>query len=216
MDELIVRVMRTVASTTRLRILSHLMRRGEMLPSKVARDLRMARPLLSVHLARLAFAGLLKRRRSGTWCFCCAQSPYGDETLSGQVMAWLRSALGHGDEGTAGAAPRHGRRSLAAAPLPESHRLVFHAATAFTHPRRIQILRRLAAGKALDVPSLTRELGMSETALSRHLEKLIRRGYIRALPPRRGASYELVRAGKTELHGRLLAIVSSHWGDEDG
>jgi len=98
-------------------------------------------------------------------------------------------------------------------PLPKAHRLVLHAATAFTHPRRIQVLRRLAAGGALDVPTLTRDLKMSQAALSRHLEKLIRRGYVRALPPTRGGSYELLRDGKGGLHASLLAILTTHWGE---
>jgi len=212
MDELIVRVMRAVACATRLRVLSCLAGVEELPPSKLARELHIARGLLAVHLARLAAAGLVQRRRSGTWCYCSARSPYGEGTLSGEVAAWLRGALARGG-GTADAAARRDRRSLAAEPLPKAHRLVFHAATAFTHPRRIHILRRLAAGGALDVPTLTRDLKMSQAAVGRHLEKLIRRGYVRALPPTRRGSYELLRGGKSGLHASLLAILSTHWGE---
>jgi len=213
MDELIVRVMRTVASASRLRILSRLMTANEMAPSKLARELKMARALLSVHLARLAFAGLVKRRRSGVWCYCCAQSPYGEGTLSGEVMAWLLGALASAQRSTSDAAARGIRRSLRTSALPAMHRHAFDAATAFTHPRRLQILRSLAAGKPLTVSTLTRDLKMSAAALGRHLAKLIRRGYVRSLPPLRGGAYELVSEGKTRLHGSLLAIVRTHWGE---
>ncbi|MBM4035656.1 MAG: helix-turn-helix transcriptional regulator [Planctomycetes bacterium] len=73
MDELIVRVMRTAACATRLRVLSCLAG-VEELPPSIARELRIAPGLLAVHLARLAAAGLVERRRSGTRCYCSARS----------------------------------------------------------------------------------------------------------------------------------------------
>ncbi|MBM4035287.1 MAG: hypothetical protein FJ291_26380, partial [Planctomycetes bacterium] len=48
---------------------------------------------------------------------------------------------------------------------------------------------------------------MSQAAVGRHLEKLLRRGYVRALPPTRRGSYELLRDGKSGLHASLLAIL---------
>jgi len=54
---------------------------------------------------------------------------------------------------------------------------------------------------------------MSQAALSRHLEKLIRRGCVRALPPTRRGQYELLRDGKDGLHASLLALPSTHWGE---
>ncbi len=212
MDELIVRVLRTVACSTRLRMLAHLMRTDEATPSQLARDLRIRPAVVAIHLARLTSAGLIKRRRSGARHYSSARSPYNDSTLSGQVLAWLRDAL------TAGGRNQPTETSAqtpTARPSLEAHNAVFDAATGFTHPRRIQILRRLAKGRPPDVAALMRELRMSKTAVSRHTDKLIRRGYVRPLPPVRSTTYQLVRAGKTPLHGRLLAIVSRHWAGRD-
>ena len=212
MDELIVRVLRTVACTTRLRILARLMLADEVAPSQLARDLRLRPDVLSVHLARLASAGLIQRRRSGAKHYCSARSPYDDSMLSGQVVAWLRDALATSAQEPPTATSAQTRT---ARPSLDAHRAVFDAATAFTHPRRIQILRRLAKGKPPDVATLMRELRMSDTAVSRHTDKLIRRGYVSPLSPARGITYQLVREGNTPIHGRLLAIVSRHWAGRD-
>jgi len=172
----------------------------------------MRRDVLCAHLARLGSAGLVRRRRSGARCFCSAGSPYGEETLSGQVAAWVREALAAGVPDVSEGKGR-GRRQVHGAQLaPGARRALFEAATAFTHPRRIQIERRLVTGKAASIGVLMKELRMSAAAAGRHLEKLITRGYVRATGGGRGGPYEVVREGKSPLHARLLAIVSGHWG----
>ena len=54
---------------------------------------------------------------------------------------------------------------------------VIRLATAFTHPTRIEIYRRLHSGPLTQMGLKTR-LGVSWPALSRHLAKLLRRGYV--------------------------------------
>lgn len=209
MDEVIVRVLRTVACFTRLRILSHAIASGELTLTELARELRARRDVVCLHLARLASAGLIQRRRSGARSYCVARSPYGEQTLSGQVMAWLRDAL----SATTVPTQEHGShpRRDGAATAPEVHRGIFEAATAFTNPRRIQVLRRLATGKAATVPALSRELRMSEHAVHRHVTKLIRRGYVLACREGDILAYRLAPKPKTPLHARLYDAVRSHW-----
>ena len=212
MDEIIVRVLRAVACFARLRILSCLAAEAELPPTRIARQLGTALGLVSGHMARLSAAGLVMRRRSGTWCYCKAQSPYTRGALSERVSAWLRGAL---------AAPRDAMREiprteeLRKAPLPEVqaklHVLIFDAATAFTNVRRLQILRRLCNGKILGIDALSRELKMSESAASRHMAKLVKRGYAEATGPGRKIAYRLARGSKTPLHRQLLRIVRSQW-----
>jgi len=212
MDEVIVRVLRALACPTRLRVLYHLMGVTESGPTEMARSLRMRRDVLCVHLSRLASAGLLRRRRSGAKCLCSAGSPYGEHTLSGQVAAWVGEALAAGRQEAAASPSRQGRAVHGLQLPPGALRLLFDAATAFTHPRRIQIVRRLTMVKAAGIAALMQELRMSAAAAGRHLGKLIRRGYVRAGGPGRSGLYELVRDGKSPLHARLLAIISTHWG----
>ncbi|MBM4034228.1 MAG: ArsR family transcriptional regulator [Planctomycetes bacterium] len=207
MEEVIVRVLRAVACFTRLRLVERLMSCGELTPSQLARDLRVSRDLVSAHLARLSAAGLIRRRRSGARCFCRADSPYGEHTLSGAIAAWLRTALA-ADPANPVSAPAAARTQTAP---PEAHRVVFQAATAFTSPRRLQILRRLARGGRVHGKALSNDLRMSATALSRHLDKLIRRGYVSVARAGRGLLYTLLPAGSTPHHARLLEIVKTHW-----
>ncbi len=212
MDEIIVRVLRTIACRTRLRILSLLATGEESTPSQIARALRLDPDLVSAHLTRLDSAGLVCRRRSGVHCYCAARSPYGERALSGQLAEWLYAAFKGAPPSAAGASslPRahHGTADGARRAAGEA----FDAATAFTHLRRLQILRRLAGGAAVDLLVLSRELRMSPAAVSRHVAKLARRGYATTSPQGRRCACQAVVRAKTALHARLLEIVAGHWG----
>jgi DNA-binding transcriptional ArsR family regulator len=69
--------------------------------------------------------------------------------------------------------------------------------TAFTHERRIEIFLALH-GRSLSAAALRDVTGMSDSALLRHLDKLIRRGYVQ----RAGRVYRIGRAGNPL--GRML------------
>jgi len=213
-DDIIVRVLRAVACRTRLRILSRLAEGGELTPSQLARALRLNRDLVSVHLARLDAAGLIYRRRSGARCHCAARSPYSQRAFSGALAAWLYDALQAAvARPTAAGRPPHGG-GAATDPAPGTHRILFDAATAFTNLRRLQILRRVAGDKAVDGPVLSAELRMSPAAVSRHVAKLVRRGYLRVSHLAHRTVCRGAPEAKTPLHARLLEIVASHWGGE--
>ena len=215
MDEIIVRVMRTVACLARLRILSRLASAKERAPTALAEELEMPLGLLCTHLRRLSMAGLIQRRPSGTWCYCRADSPYSEKAFSGRVMSWLLGML-RNPVRTMKSVAANEVGSLAPNELESRlHGIIFEAATAFTHRRRLQILRRLAEGDPVDVPTLMRELHMSETALSRHAGKLKRRGYLKASRVGRCLRYTLGSELKTRLHGNLLEIVRGEWQKEE-
>lgn len=212
MDELIVRVLRTVACFARLRILSHLVAAEELTLSQLARELGARRDVVSLHLARLASAGLLVRRRSGARCYSSARSPYAESTLSGQVMVWLREALGATPPAKHDGGRRRRSRSSPAA-TPAAHKTIFEAATALTHPRRLRLLRLLSDGKAATVAELSREVQMSVDAALRHVGKLVRRGYVVPCCPEPGVlAYRSALEAKTPLHASLLDVVRRHWG----
>jgi DNA-binding MarR family transcriptional regulator len=211
MDELIVRILRAVACMARLRLLSRLAQTDEAAPTTLARDLRMRLNLVCTHLARLASAGLIQRRRSGVWCYCKAESPYSTEALSGKITSWLCEALRasgslSGDEGR-----RQAHRARRAKEQAEVHRIVFDAATAFTHARRLQILRRLAGGDRVELRALAAELHMSPAAATRHTAKLVRRGYIESHAIGRRLAYRRSSTFKTRIHSKLFEIVSAEW-----
>jgi DNA-binding transcriptional ArsR family regulator len=206
-DELIVRLMRTVANEERLKILSLLFREGEMAPSQIADKLRILDSGLSAHLAKLATAGLMLRRRSGGWMYCSAGSPYADSTLSGKTATWLKKTL-MGSEETKKNFGLHEVRNYPDDPL---HAVVFDAATAFTDVRRLQILEHLALKGATGVNELSDILKMSLSAARRQTDKLVRRGFITQQGSGEAAPYSISKAFKTSAHAELWEIVRGSW-----
>ena len=210
MDELIVRLARTIACMPRLALLSAIGRVDEISPSELARQLRMSRHLVSAHLLRLSAVALIQRRRSGAWHYCRPGSPYRVETLSGQLASWLQGFLGgatgpHEDLGV------QQLRDTSGEELADRPRvLVFDAATAFTSVRRLQILRYVSGTPAKSA-TLCAELHMSHAAAGRHLAKLVRRGFVVAGGSPRRAVYRLATTFATPVHARLFEIISEHW-----
>ncbi len=212
MDDLVVRTLRTVACVTRLRILSHLASTREATPTELAGKLGIRLDLVCAHLARLSSAGLVQRRRSGPHCYCIGRSPDARGTLSGLLSAWVYDGL-RGTQPGAPAAGRSTRRPTQAADVPPSaFGLIFDAATALTHPRRLQIIRHLTEARAAGLSDLARELSMSGRAAERHLDKLIRRGFVRSSSHEGRVLYHLAPGRTARFHARLLAIVRAQWG----
>ena len=211
MDEIIAQVARAIACFARLRILSRLAKTAEMAPTRLATDLAMPPPVISAHLRRLSSTGLIQRRRSGSWCYCVPKSPYSNRALSGMVASWLFGILRKPAE-----AIRDCRLSqvcnLAEGALEATlHTLIFEAATAFTNVRRLQILRQLSKNEVVTSEVLSQELSMSESAVSRHTAKLIRRGYVTLAQTKRPLGYRLAGEFKSPIHARLSKIVRSQW-----
>jgi len=140
-----------------------------------------------------------------------ALSPYGENTLSGRITAWLRGILAAPKQALRSCGVR-GLRGLRPADVEaELHNIVFGASTAFTNVRRLQTLRRLTRGDTVAVPTLTRELSMSGSAVSRHTDKLIRRGYVEIARVKGCAGYRLASKFKTPIHAEMFEIVRSQW-----
>ena len=232
------RLARTLASFQRLRILSRPAVAGEKSPTRLGRELQMPLNSLSGHLAKLAAAGLMKRRHSGRWSYCVADSPYSPSTPSGRTAAWLSKVLSTPKRALRDCGDEEFHRLSAEEVQTRVQKLVFEAATAFTDLRRVQILRHLATGGEVTVEALGQELSMSESAISRHTNKLMRRDYLSTARPldlrtpratvagscaganRRNPSlrsagqsalYRLAPKFKTPIYAGLFEIVRSTW-----
>jgi DNA-binding transcriptional ArsR family regulator len=209
MVEIIVRMARTLACPERLRILSYLVTEGETSPSEMSRRLRIARNALSMHLARLTTVGLIKRRRSGPWSYCIAESPYGPGTLSGMTSEWLRTILAQPAQTLQHCGLHELRNASASECSRQLHRLIFEAATAFTDLRRLQIVGFLAQEGEIGAYTLGEHLQMSAWAVGRHTDKLERRGYLRSRTVDEKVLYGLANTFKTPVHARLWEIVQT-------
>ena len=149
------RTCRVLANRRRLRILGWLLAHPNQSVSSVAQRLRLSLPVTSRYLRALEARGLTRTRRAGPWvCY----RPEAHPSVPGAIA--LLKAI---------------RRVFATADDPVE--MIYRNATAFTHPRRLRIMRVLgASGRTME--SLRREAGLSRRALSRHLRKLASRRFV--------------------------------------
>lgn len=149
------RTCRVLANRTRLRLLDLLLKEPGLTVSAAAQRLDLTLPVASQSLRALEARGLLMARRSGRWVRY--QPPVED---AAGPAALLMSAL---------------RLAFQREARPDEK--IFKLATAFTHPRRIEVFRLLKE-QARDFRQLKTTTRLSGWALRRHLRKLEARGFV--------------------------------------
>lgn len=170
------RTCRVLACETRLEMLWLLFEKSELCVSELARLTGTTSHNASTQLRALNARGLITPRREKLRVLYRAEA--NAETVSAPV---LLEAL----------------RAAFAKKTPLG--TVFHICTAFTHPRRIEIVRSLTKAPQQTFGELLEATGMSPSALWIHLEKLSRRGFVK----NREGLYGLVRP-KDPLRRALL------------
>jgi len=172
------RTCRVLANRQRLQMLTLLLRQPGQTVSSVASQMRLSLPAASQYLRALEARGLLSCRRVGL------------------RVEYRPAATTEGSGSAIVAAVRmiNGRRR----PPPD---VLFKLATAFTHPRRIEVYRALKNG-ADSFVRLRARTHISTRALTRHLAKLEARGFVK----NKGDIYVVT----THAHsfGRLLARLA--------
>ena len=145
---------RTLAHSTRLQLLWSVFEEEELCVRDLAIYTGISEPNASNQLRALAAKELIIRKRGKLKVF---YKPIGrPETLCAKtLLSALRRC--HDDE--------------------VSFETIIHEVTAFTHDRRIQIVRCLAVSDE-SFDSLLNKTGMNTSPLNRHLKKLLKRGVI--------------------------------------
>jgi DNA-binding MarR family transcriptional regulator len=210
MDEIIMRTSRAMASHPRLRMLA-LLAQGEHTPTQLAKTLRLPLYGVSQHLHILFTASLITRRRSGAMNYCRMGSPYRVTTFSGKLVAWLGSLLNTPSTPEKKHSGLAQVRDVPAETAEVLHRTIFEAATAFTDLRRLQLLRYLARRQGADAQEVGAVLSMSPQAISRHVRKLVRRGYVQTHRLGHRVVYSSSPTFKTPIHRRLREIIEAAW-----
>jgi DNA-binding transcriptional ArsR family regulator len=149
------RTCRVLANRTRLRLLMSVLQYPHGSVSAVATATGHDLSVTSIGLRALNARGLIGARRHSKWVYYDAET---DPRVP--AAGALLSAI---------------RLSLREDPDPTDK--LFHLFTAFTHPRRIEIVRELARGPRRQT-ELRARLAISTPALQRHLTKLKRRGIV--------------------------------------
>jgi DNA-binding transcriptional ArsR family regulator len=145
-----------IANRTRLEMLRLLLHEPGQTVSTVASRLERPLSLTSLFLRALESRGLITAKRKGRWVEYHPVSLTDSSPAMG--LAAALAATFRGD--------------------PHPTETIFRLATAFTHPRRIEIFRTLRAG-SLTVNDLRVRTRIPGWALRRHLNKLETRGFVR-------------------------------------
>ena len=145
------RTCRVLACATRLKLLWVLFEGKSLSVGELGREIGMSESNASIQLRALNARGLITPHRKGMELFYRAE---------------VNEEVGHAAEILAALRVCYQKKV--------SLESVIHMATAFTHPRRIQLVRALAGGvKKRSV--LQEETGMVSRTVSRHLNKLVAR-----------------------------------------
>jgi DNA-binding transcriptional ArsR family regulator len=149
------RTCRVLANRTRLRLLAIVIQNPGSPVSALAEAAGIHTTLGSRYLRALNARGMIRAHRCGAWVFYSAAS---DRSLpaSGVLLAVFKRTL---------------------TPEPEAVDRAFRLLTAFTHPRRVAIVREVR-NDSLRPCELRRRLRMSQPAVERHLKKLRDRGFL--------------------------------------
>ena len=208
MLETIAATCRTVACSARLRLLYHLCLEAELPAAELARRSGLLPSVASTHLTRLVTRGLIQRRRSAAQVHFGFLAPrQGRERFAPGPLVrravmepeWAADGWPHGELLHVNQAGQ----SDIPEPVVRAFDVVYDAATAFGNVRRLQIVRLLSTSGACSMPAMGEKLSMSRPACSRHVDKLLRRGY---LDGRRG-TWGLAEGSTTPLHGAFLTLV---------
>ena len=149
------RTCRVLANRKRLQILALLARNPAQSVSSVAERMKLSRPTASQYLRALEARGVLTCRRVRSRVeYRLAEARSGSS--ADQIVAAVRPGFGRGG----------GRLER-----------LFKLATAFTHPRRVEVFRAISEG-ADSFGRIQAATGISALALQRHLAKLEARGFI--------------------------------------
>lgn len=179
------RTCRVIANRSRLALFGLVLEQPDQPVSILAKQLCLPLSLASEYLRAMEARGLLKVHRNGRWVKYCP-APAERRSPASVSVAALRAIF-----------------QQQTIPI----ETIFHLATAFTHPRRIQIFQTLHAG-ACTLEQLQTATRIPIAALSRHLRKLEARGFI----ARQGRLYVLVRHANS--FGRELARLATLEGKE--
>ncbi|MBA4388662.1 MAG: hypothetical protein C0404_11825 [Verrucomicrobia bacterium] len=175
------RTCRVLANETRLKIIRYILLHPGQTVSGIANVFSLNLSMACRHLRDLNARGLLKAER-----------------IHGNVMYWP-----HADESTRQARALFASIWFTMGNHDDAIGFIYNKATAFTHPRRIAIVRQLAKSPRR-LCEIQRLASISKPATCRHVGKLLNRGFITL--DRKRQVYALAKPGTT-FEQTLLALA---------
>jgi DNA-binding MarR family transcriptional regulator len=145
-----------LANHNRLKLLALVFKTPGQTVTDLARQANLSLPVASQYLRALEARGLISARRAGRQVNYEPAKP--DATVSAELISALRRTLQKGDKAAD---------------------TIYKAATAFTHPRRVELMQVL--DESHDFNELQALTGISFRAVWRHVDKLEARGFVERL-----------------------------------
>ena len=174
------RTFRVIASEKRLRCLKVVLKTPDCSVEQVAQATGISEVQSSLALRALQARGLIASKRQSRWVLYAP-----DPDVSVMAAKAFLSAM---------------KTALLDSRIDASR--IVNAAKAYTHPRRIDIVRATAQADEIDPLGLAAQLGFSPAAMFRHLAILESRGVVAGL----AGKYALARP-RNQLGRALLSIV---------
>ena len=196
---------RALANQSRLRLLRAAHAKPGISVGHLAQAARMSLPNASLQLSLLRDLEFISAQPDGRLVLCSpAPVDCTRDAFRRELRGLLADLLGAREPGAA--LKLLGSDADPAAGWEKVYELLIWEATAYTHLRRLLILRRMKTHGPERMEAIAAGVGMSIPAAQRHLDKLARRGLV--LRPRAGApTWELVRPPSTVCRRRLLDMV---------
>ena len=210
MDPLIC-LFRALANVTRLRVLMVVSRRPGATVGDVVEEVASTEPVVSKHLSLLASLGLVDTAPSGRVVHVRLASRGRCSEVSAKVLSILTSAWGSGPKANSTLSNVWNWVVADGEELPPSWEAVFERMafvfTAYTHLRRLLILRHLARNGPVRQDALAEAIGMSPPAASRQLSKLRRRGLVERAGDGGNGAWRLVPRPQSRFQARVHRAV---------
>jgi len=201
--EIIAQLFRALANHDRIRILRLLTVLGEQRVSELVHALSRLQGRVSAHLRVLATSGLVWRRRSGVAIYYRIadrpSSPVARDALS--LLAEAFASIRKAD-------PRKVACEEQLTSDVYSDPALLSYFTAFTHPRRLQIIRHLSECSEADLGAMAADLHMPLLSCSRHVAKLAQRNILTTSRPARRVTCILLPCHGAGMGSLLTNIVA--------
>ena len=174
--DFLIRLFRTLAFERRLRIVQLAFRQPGITLREIQSGLSMSEPDASKHMKLLSAHGIIDSRPSGRYLLASPATPAGTgHLLLKRVRLLLKKRL---KEDTLAEAALAVCPDVDDADWNDVLSAMCFEFTAYTHLRRVLIIRMLSKQRRADLPTIMRSIGMSHAAACRHVDKLVRRGVL--------------------------------------
>ena len=206
--DFLIRLFRTLAFERRLQVVQLVFQQPGITLHQVQSELCMPEPDASKHMKLLSAHGVIDSRPSGKYLLASPAIPAKtSHVLLKRVRLLLEKLL---KEDTLVEAAQAVCPGVDDADWSDVLNAMCFELTAYTHLRRLLIIRMVSKQRQADLLTIMGLIGMSHSAARRHTDKLIRRGVLCAARTGNRHLVQIPANFTTPFRGSLFAAVRDH------